>query len=540
MPGRRISLDTASPECLNLYSTWFSGCLAEHKTCCARSPHLAPLPTRVIDVGPSDGSRDPFLFISKGTTGNWVTLSHCWGQIRPFSTTTATLEANKASIPLALLPALFRDAVTLTRVLGCRYLWIDSICIIQDDPDDWVAESAIMRDVYRNCLLTIAADNARDSTCGIFDSANEGRSSSRYSLALPVRWESRRVDAVIYPLYRDHDSEDFNGPLLGRGWTLQEEALSPRLLRFASTSVRWECLSIVQTEEYLVSANDNQRTPYEIQSLRHICLSQQDFIQYESKHPVVRKFKRSPRHAWTDIIHEYTTRKLTYVADNLPAISGLVKEMGKHLQDNYTAGLWRKNILEDILWYTPGGAERAKVYTAPSWSWASLKLGFVMHNVSVDGTWEDKTWVACVDEVVVVPSGPDPFGRVSSGHLTLTAPIRRVNNTAEPRDYFFGDQSMDSTTGLIVDGQDTTSRDRIICFHDTPAADERGLGPSLDTLAIYVQIGRLTQEEGKWTLVSALVLEPLSREAQHYRRVGYASIPKSLADGWERRTVTIL
>lgn len=280
-----------------------------------------------------------------------------------------------------------------------------------------------------------------------------------------------------------------------------------------------------------------------MESLKHICLSQQDLAQYESKHPVVRKFKRSPQRAWTSVLHEYTARKLTYVADNLPAISGLAKEMEKHLQDSYVAGLWRKNILEDILWYTTvttGGVERAKVYTAPSWSWASLKLGFMMHNVSEDGIWEDKIWVACVDEVVVVPSGPDPFGRVSSGHLTLTAPIRRVNNTAEPRDYFFGDRSMNSTTVLKGDGQDFTSRDRIICFHDTAAVDEQGLGPSLDTLAIFVQIGRLTQEEDKRILVSALVLEPLSHEAEGYRRVGYASIPESLADGWERRTVTIL
>lgn len=127
------------------------------------------------------------LHLSYGEKNKYVALSHCWGPSQPFILTTASETAFRNGIPFQALPRTFQDAVTITRLLCLRYLWIDSLCILQDDKDDWERESANMADVYRNAYLTIAASNAAShaegflqprapssAVCG-FDGSDGGR-----------------------------------------------------------------------------------------------------------------------------------------------------------------------------------------------------------------------------------------------------------------------------------------------------------------------------------------------------------------------------
>jgi Heterokaryon incompatibility protein (HET) len=122
---------------------------------------MKALPTRVIDVGLPEASTEPRLIISNGRDGAYITLSHCWGvpdpSKPPLLTTAANLSAMIKEIPLESMPLNYRDAVVTTRKLSFRYLWIDSLCIIQDSVEDWEAESAKMGEVYQNAQLTIAA-----------------------------------------------------------------------------------------------------------------------------------------------------------------------------------------------------------------------------------------------------------------------------------------------------------------------------------------------------------------------------------------------
>lgn len=110
----------------------------------------------MIDVGTDD--TDPFLFVSKGQTGSWATLSYCWGHSPPLKTEIATLKERCEKIPFESMPALFRDAIVLTRRLGYSYLWIDAICIIQDSPSDWTVEAANMGYIYKESSITIVAE----------------------------------------------------------------------------------------------------------------------------------------------------------------------------------------------------------------------------------------------------------------------------------------------------------------------------------------------------------------------------------------------
>ncbi|KAH8822011.1 heterokaryon incompatibility protein-domain-containing protein [Xylogone sp. PMI_703] len=128
------------------------------------------LPTRVIDVGNPNGSQNPRIFVSEMIEGKYAVLSHCCGGVVSPLLTTENLESFQKSISYCNLPANCRDAICITRQLGIQYLWIDSLCIIQNSTVDWETESKKMSSIYRDALLTISASTSPGSTHGIFKS----------------------------------------------------------------------------------------------------------------------------------------------------------------------------------------------------------------------------------------------------------------------------------------------------------------------------------------------------------------------------------
>jgi hypothetical protein len=147
---------------------WANECVTGHEEC--RSPRSSggtgkeeetkpELPTRIIDVGIDADGPAVRLVETKGRQEHYVALSHCWGPPtkRPLCTTKATFLQHLAGIPVSSLPKTFRDAVAITRLLHLRYLWIDSLCIIQDDRKDWSVEAPRIGTVYSKAYLVIAA-----------------------------------------------------------------------------------------------------------------------------------------------------------------------------------------------------------------------------------------------------------------------------------------------------------------------------------------------------------------------------------------------
>ncbi|ORY09011.1 heterokaryon incompatibility protein-domain-containing protein, partial [Clohesyomyces aquaticus] len=150
-------------------------CVAGHEGC--RRPKFSgrkeeetkpELPTRVIDVGTNADGATVRLVETKRRRDHYIALSHCWGPPtkRPLCTSKATFPQHLAGIHISSLPKTFRDAVAITRLLNLRYLWIDSLCIIQDDRNDWSMEAPRMGAFYSGAHLVIAASGARDSTEG--------------------------------------------------------------------------------------------------------------------------------------------------------------------------------------------------------------------------------------------------------------------------------------------------------------------------------------------------------------------------------------
>ncbi|KAK0100834.1 hypothetical protein ONS95_007281 [Cadophora gregata] len=174
LPGtfvsRPLAKDTKSEQCFELAKYWMKTCLESHGSICAGTQ--STLPARVVDVG-NNNSPTVSLHVSTGELGEWLTLSHCWGNARIRLTTTANLMSRTGSFAYSRLPKSFRDAIFITRKLGYRYIWIDCLCIVQDCDEDWQRESVKMAEIYANSVLTLSADAATDPHKGIFKSANK-------------------------------------------------------------------------------------------------------------------------------------------------------------------------------------------------------------------------------------------------------------------------------------------------------------------------------------------------------------------------------
>lgn len=232
---------TASGDTFLLALEWMRSC-RENYPGCRNAPRAVPeLPTRLVDVGPSDGSQNPKLVIpSRGDRAvEYLTLSHCWGGADIYKLTSDTFSTLLSGLSLETLSKTFKDAIFITRCPGFRYIWIDSLCIFQDSPSDWDHEGACMVSVYRNSICTIAALESVDGNGGFLAQRSP-------SLHQPCRL----LDDWHYsPLFGAEKPERalWCAPLISRAWVMQEVMLSPRTLYYGKTLI-WECREYAATE----------------------------------------------------------------------------------------------------------------------------------------------------------------------------------------------------------------------------------------------------------------------------------------------------
>jgi len=177
-------------------------CLTKHRKSCPYKSKYS-LPTRLVDVGPPDGSRMPFLQVNMpNKSGKWVALSHCWGIGDHFTTTSSNLLSRQQSIELDDPPLTFRDAIAVTRRLEYQYIWIDSLCIIQGDKRDWALEAGCMQSYYKHAVLTIAVDSAAGDNEGFLDRLR----TEQYVAVLPLANVSKSVSRLLPKAFGPHKS----------------------------------------------------------------------------------------------------------------------------------------------------------------------------------------------------------------------------------------------------------------------------------------------------------------------------------------------
>jgi len=283
-----------------------------------------------------------------------------------------TLEEFQKSIPFSRLSKTFQEAVNITRYLNLRYLWVDSLGIVQDDQDDWEREAARMAAVYENSFLTLAASAASDGNGGCLQPLTPTSQISAYSRNLLVRPESHRDLERLGTI-------GYTAPLNQRGWTFQEALLSPRIVHFCRDQMLWKCVSRNNSEDGLLDTT----TP-SLQSEGLLSMQQIQSLEL-SVSELYRK--------WHHIIQNYSWRKLKYSKDKLAALAGVITAYQKLTRDVPLLGLWKSNLPSDLLWSSHGFQPRTDLELGvPSWSWAAGNgpVYYSGHNFNPD-LYETKT-----------------------------------------------------------------------------------------------------------------------------------------------------
>jgi hypothetical protein len=234
-----IPADTASELSLKWAKETLDHCLTAHPSCGSKDPPF--LPTRILSI--EDGSGGEFhirLLQTRDEKAYYACLSHCWGGLKPLVTKSGNIASRMVGISWNAIPKTFQEAVMTTRELGLRYLWIDSLCIIQDDDDDWMKESANMSSIYANSYITIAATKSWNGLGGCFSTASPYLQDYQLSES-QLHSGGGRSSVHVRERITHIGDQDAVAPLLSRGWVCQERLLSPRVLHFCDRELVWEC-----------------------------------------------------------------------------------------------------------------------------------------------------------------------------------------------------------------------------------------------------------------------------------------------------------
>ncbi|KAI0897230.1 HET-domain-containing protein [Annulohypoxylon nitens] len=425
-----ISPFTGDGETWGTIQGWLNRCLEAHTLCNRRD--TAYKPSRLVKL--CTAAEPTFCIVDRDMVqlnSQYLALSYCWGTNAgklPLKLTWSTLERFSKEQPCYILPKTFRDATEVARRLGICYLWIDSLCILQDSEEDWARESSSMREVYGNAFLTIAALGAQHSDDGLFFS----RDPTKLNPAILYLGIDNAENIQPFE-FRDEFFEwrdSFNKePLLKRGWVVQERVLSKRVLYFGSEQVFWECYETACCETHRDTLEYPENTsiievPYIWKALTGS--KRRSYIQ---KSDIQRLFED-----WYHLLRIYTICDLTYPKDKLVAVSGIVKYMRQHLtrlgceSPKYLAGIWQQELPQALLWFpTRNNDRRSKLYRAPSWSWSSMD-GEIEPVVTLVSSKESLWILASVIDAWVTPvNREDETGEVSDGIITLVGALIIAN-----------------------------------------------------------------------------------------------------------------
>ncbi|RYP09646.1 hypothetical protein DL764_001188 [Monosporascus ibericus] len=365
--ARHVAPTAGSEETLNCAKTWLESCREWHRRCrLEETPHL---PTLVLDVS----QPNPRLLRTRGLAAPYAALSHRWGSSQPLCTLKSNIANHTRGLAIETVPRTFQDAIRVTRHLRIRYLWIDSLCIVQDDGDDWAREAARMAAYYTGAEVVIAASASTGCTEGFL--GPRPAPSVRGTLQIPRNKGSRELLPLHFreSLVGDRPSMEnqlgYGEDMLStRSWCYQERLLARRYLSFSQDQLSWECNAACHCESSDVSpdlgtvgAEDDAGSggggdhEYNL-SLRLLRSSSQAEL-YEF---------------WMlRVVRHYGNRELTRYSDRPVAVQGVADVLGQHLGDECVYGVWKGDSLWGLAWRTRR-VLCVPLDVAPTWSWASV------------------------------------------------------------------------------------------------------------------------------------------------------------------------
>jgi len=383
---------------------WLKHCRANHPKCNVKREGFTP--RRLLQIIGSDISTVPcnplvavqftevpiLKLVEPDEPVPYVALSYCWGTNKHHWTTTtmSNIERHRKWISALAMPRTIAEAVQVTRLLGFQYIWVDALCIIQDDAEDWMAEAARMGNIYSTAELVISANVTNDCTrptagfqtagiayqsCfsleGFFDKVASGVQwdGSLGDAAFPAPEKFTSKEAVVLRMAHLHSIAGAGAyrPLDARGWTCQESLLGRRMLSLTGFECVWTCDETVDCEcGYSQTVLEGQIPDAKRGQMWESTLSYRPVQRIRRATVEGQVTDDLPsiatiRNTWRQLVADYTQREITVESDKLVAISGMARVFGKVFSllsedwDNptpaYLAGIWRDNIHQDLLWF---------------------------------------------------------------------------------------------------------------------------------------------------------------------------------------------
>jgi hypothetical protein len=329
----------------------------------------------------------------------YMTLSHCWGGVYPETLRTLTDQDRETGFHCRKLPPTFLDACLVACELGCSYIWIDALCILQDNKEDWLRESPRMTEVFTRSELTIAGSDSGNPMAGLFRKV-EPCDGHHVRVCFTCKCDTAICTG---DLPRIAAWSWRKPPLHRRAWVMQEMALSRRVAYFTTTGIYWACMTIVDDEGRQESYSDSS-------ALWHV-------------RPKV------PRDifTWNSLVQFYTSCLLSFSADRLSAIAGLARRCQNESNGQlrrYVAGMWETRLAEQLVWTTHGEGYRPScLKSVPTWSWASLSQPVEFHmGEATQRTME----MTILDIIVGEPSTPQS-ALATDIRLRATAPLLNLD-----------------------------------------------------------------------------------------------------------------
>ena len=408
-------------ERFSIAKKWLEDCENEDEECIEHARvfennHKSNRPIRLIDLQGLAESASVCLVVHTHpgpTWGRYVALSHHWpAGSCSWVTMQENLYARMNRLSVSDMSQTLQDCIYIVNQLGIRYVWIDSICIIQDSAADWVLESSQMTDIYGGATRTIFADGTADDNAGMIRPGADSHASE------PISNEGDSFDRLV------------NRSLLStRAWIFQEGFMSRRILHITSEQMIWECRSC-HIAESAPSLPQNGAPWLEnlVKTLRGVELSQSALMDL-----------------WPRLVEEYTQRKLTLDKDKFPALSGLARYIATRTQDStsedYIAGMWHESLKTDLLWEPSWDdpdhlPKRPAEWRAPTWSWASVD-GPIVYSKADTILQNDEDFEPTyggVGDPHVTLRGHDRYGQITAASLLLKGDARwvKVSRPSDP------------------------------------------------------------------------------------------------------------
>lgn len=437
-------------------------CQEEHGSCPKRGRH--PLPVRVIDVSSPSGIR--LRETIPGETGQYATLSYCWGGLSQLTTNTANLSSHLQRIDPSSLSKTISDAIQVCRLIGMPHLWVDALCIVQDDEVDKRNQIRDMGRIYKLATFSIVAASAEKAADGFLNShLNNDTPSWSDCTKISVLVGSDKTAAAWLVNTWDYQRKITANRVFSRGWTFQEWLLSPRAVVFDSCQISLYCATKNSRPAGFLVIPASQDRQYDALQIPASIFGGVDkcppnhggrFAMAQCEHSITEHQDRT----WMELVGNYSKRDFSRFADREPALEGIAAELAAVWDDKYLAGLWKRTIMKHLAWRTALGP-------TPQ----DLKYYDQLRNERTLGSWERKrpegptwSWITSPDAVslyldidvvdarlvshdIQLASPMSPFGQVRSGTLTINAIVLDVSR-------------LEVLCGLVGEGMEEEAADR--------------------------------------------------------------------------------